>query len=97
MYSYFDAHCDTMSKMYKRGLGLDSGELAVNTGNLSGYRDSVQVFALFNGGSMNRADMDACFLYFKGECERLCDKVRLCYTAEDIEKNPAPPICRPLD
>ena len=90
MYSYFDAHCDTMSKMYKRGLGLDADELAVNTGNLSGYRDSVQVFALFNGGSMNRADMDACFLYFKGECERLCDKVRLCYTAEDIEKNPAP-------
>lgn len=90
MYSYFDAHCDTMSKMYKRGLGLDCSELMVNTNNLSDYRESVQVFALFNGGKMRRADMDACFAYFKGECERLNDKVRICRTAEDIEKNKAP-------
>lgn len=90
MYSYFDAHCDTMSKMYKRGLGLDSRELMVNTGNISGYRESVQVFALFNGGDMGRAKMDDCFNYFKRECERLSDKVKLCRTAEEVENNRAP-------
>ena len=90
MYSYFDAHCDTMSKMYKRGLGLDASRLMVNTENLSGYRDCVQVFALFNGGDMRRADMDSCFSYFKGECERLSDKVRLAYKADDLEKNSTP-------
>ena len=48
MYRYFDAHCDTMSKMYKQGIGLDASELMVNTNNLDGYEEGVHVFALFN-------------------------------------------------
>ena len=48
MYTYFDAHCDTMSKMYKNNLGLDAPELMVNTDNMHGYKSAIQVFALFN-------------------------------------------------
>ena len=90
MYSYFDAHCDTMSKMYKQHLGLDSQELMVNTENLEGYERAVEVFALFNGGDMKKADMMSCFGFFKSECNRLSDKVTVCRTAKDIDENKAP-------
>ena len=37
MYSYFDAHCDTMTKMYKNNVGLNCSKLMVNTDNLKNY------------------------------------------------------------
>ena len=87
MYSYFDAHCDTMSKIYKNGVGLDSDTLMVNVKNLDGYKSAVQVFALFNGGAMNKAEMLRCFSLFRGECRRLSHAVRICTSASQIDEN----------
>lgn len=90
MYKYFDAHCDTMSKMYKQGTGLDTPELMVNTHNLKGYDGSVQVFALFNNGEMNEEKMMDFFSYFKNECRKLSSFVSVCSTSEEIDKNKSP-------
>ena len=90
MYSYFDAHCDTMSKIYKNGVGLDNESLMVNTKNLNGYDKSVQIFALFNGGGLDKAEMLKCFSIFKSECKRLSDKVKLCTSFEETEENKLP-------
>jgi len=90
MYKYFDAHCDTMSKMYKQGIGLEAPELMVNTNNLDGYDGCVQVFALFNNGEMNEAKMMDCFGYFKNECKKLSSIVSVCSKAYEIDKNKSP-------
>ena len=90
MYTYFDSHCDTMSKMYKNKIGLDSHELMVNTHNLQGYKSAIQVFALFNNGSMNKHDMANCFRFFKNECSKVSSMVSICHCAKEIDKNKAP-------
>lgn len=90
MYTYFDAHCDTMSKMYKNKIGLDSREMMVNTGNLQGYKSAIQVFALFNNGNINKQEMINCFNFFKKECKRLSSFVSVCTSANAIDKNPSP-------
>jgi len=90
MYSYFDAHCDTMSKMCKKRIGLDSPSLMVNTPNLQPYKSAIQVFALFNGGDMNKENMINCFEYFKGECKKLSSQVSICASAKEIDENKAP-------
>lgn len=90
MYKYFDAHCDTMSKMYKQGIGLEAPELMVNANNLDGYESCVQVFALFNNGEMNEEKMMDCFGYFKNECKKLSSIVSVCSNAEEIDKNKSP-------
>lgn len=90
MYTYFDAHCDTMSKMYKNNLGLDAPELMVNTNNMHGYKSAIQVFALFNNGEMNKANMMNCLNYFKNECKKLSYAVSICSSAKDIDENKTP-------
>lgn len=90
MYKYFDAHCDTMSKMYKQGIGLEAPELMVNAQNLDGYESCVQVFALFNNGEMNEEKMMDCFGYFQNECKKLSSIVSVCSNAEEIDKNKRP-------
>ena len=87
MYKYFDAHCDTMSKMYKQGIGLEAPELMVNTNNLDGYKSCVQVFALFNNGEMNEEEMMSCFGYFKDECKKQSDVISVCLSPSEIENN----------
>lgn len=87
MYTYFDAHSDTMSKMYKERIGLDSRELMVNTNNLHPYKSAIQVFALFNNGEMNKENMMDCFEYFKNECKRLSSLVSICSCAKEIDEN----------
>ncbi len=89
MYTYFDAHCDTMSKMYKERIGLDSPGLMVNTNNLSTCKSAIQVFALFNNGKMNKENMMNCFGYFKKECEKLSSLVSVCNSAKEIDENKA--------
>ena len=90
MYTYFDAHCDTMSKMYQERVGLDSPDLMVNTNNLSTCKSAMQVFALFNSGKMNKKDMMDCFGYFKNECQKLPSMVSVCGSAKEIDENKAP-------
>jgi len=87
MYTYFDAHCDTMSKMYKNKIGLDSHNLMVNIHNLKGHKSAIQVFALFNNGEMNKENMMNCFEYFKNECKKLPSMVSVCSSAKEIDEN----------
>lgn len=79
-----------MSKMYKKRIGLDSPSLMVNTPNLQPYKSAIQVFALFNGGDMNKENMINCFEYFKGEAEKLSSQVSICASAKEIDENKAP-------
>lgn len=88
MYTYFDAHCDTLTKMYEERLGLDSPELMVNTNNLVNYKSTVQVFALFNEGNLDKEKMLLYLDYFKSECKRL--QIPICTKAEQIDKNKCP-------
>ena len=90
MYTYFDAHCDTMSKMYKNKLGLDACELMVNTKNLHGYKSAIQVFALFNNGEMSKENMMNSFDYLKKECKKLSSVVTVCRSAKEINENKSP-------
>lgn len=90
MYIYFDAHCDTMSKMYKAKTGLDSRELMVNVHNLEVYKSAIHTFALFNSGDLNKKSMIECFDYFKNECKKLSDLVSVCTSAKEIDKNASP-------
>lgn len=90
MYTYFDAHCDTMSKMYKSNIGLDSTELMININNLNGYKSAIQVFALFNGGGLNKENMLSCFDYFKNKCQKFSSLVSVCISENQIDKNKAP-------
>lgn len=90
MYTYFDAHCDTMSKMYQERTGLDSPELMVNTNNLSAYKNAIQVFALFNNGKMNKENMMDCFGYFNKECQKLLSTVSICSSVKEIDESKTP-------
>ncbi len=90
IYTYFDAHCDTMSKMYKDGLGFDSSELMVNTGNLCGYESAIQVFALFNEGDLNEEKVISVLDFFKYQCKKLQNVVSLCTSKREIDENRRP-------
>lgn len=87
IYNYFDAHCDTMSKMYKDRLGLDSPELMVNTGNLRGYESAIQVFALFNEGDLNEEKVISVLDFFKCQCKKLKNVVSVCTSKHQIDEN----------
>ncbi len=87
MYTYFDAHCDTLTKMYEEGLGIDSPELMVNTNNLSQYESVVQVFALFNEGNLDKEKMLSYLDYFENECKRLLNLVSVCTSSREIDEN----------
>jgi membrane dipeptidase len=76
--------------MYKNKLGLDSSELMVNTKNLHGYKSAIQVFALFNNGKMDKANMLECFDFFKKECEKLSNFVSVCSLSKEINENKSP-------
>lgn len=86
MYSYFDAHCDTMLKMYRSNIGIYNPELMVNTKNICNYEKSVQVFALFNNGNFNEEKMLSILDFFKGKCEGQRD-ISVCDSIQEIEVN----------
>ena len=90
IYTYFDAHCDTMSKMYKDGLGLDNPKLMVNTGNLCSYASAIQVFALFNKGDLNEEKMVSILDFFRCECKKLHQSVSVCTSVQQIDENKSP-------
>ncbi len=90
IYTYFDAHCDTMSKMYKDGLGLDNPELMVNTNNLLRYKSAIQVFALFNEGDLNEDEMISALDFFKCQCKKIPNSVSVCTSSQQIDENKSP-------
>ncbi len=57
MLPYFDAHCDTVSALLRRGGRLDENELHVDLRGLETYAPRAQVFALFGdmGAEMTKS------------------------------------------
>ena len=90
MCSYFDAHCDTMLKIYNDNVGIDEDKLEININNISEYENVIQVFALFNEGDLTKESMLSAFKKFKGECARFPEKVSICKSAKEISENKAP-------
>ena len=90
IYTYFDAHCDTMFEMYKNGLTLNTSSFMFNTNNLNDYKKVIQVFALFNNGNLNKKNMLSIFDFFKNECEKMQNIVSICKTKQEIEENKKP-------
>lgn len=86
MYTYFDAHCDTMLKMYRSSIRLDNPELMVNTNNLHKYKSVIQVFALFNEGDLNEDMMLYILNFFKKECKQQYD-ISVCNSIHEIKAN----------
>lgn len=53
----FDAHCDTLLKVYESGKSLESNSFDVSFEKLSAYGRAAQVFAIFNEGNLKIADI----------------------------------------
>ena len=84
MYSYFDAHCDTLLKIYKQKKTLFDEEFHVNYKTLSMYENTVQCFALFNEGELKMQDYFDAAEYLKKECNKF-GKMVLCHNTCDID------------
>lgn len=67
-YPYFDSHCDTLMKIFPGSLSLRDASCDVNISNMSGYRHAVQVFAVYNDGTLTENDTIAAFSYMGDQC-----------------------------
>ena len=85
MYSYFDAHCDTLLKIYKQKKTLFDEQLHVNYQALSMYENTVQCFALFNEGELKMQDYFDAADYLRRECDK-SGRMALCQSTCDIDK-----------
>ena len=56
-YSLFDAHCDTILKIYQSGKSLYDSPYHVSIKKLKNFEKSTQVFAIFNDGSLLISDI----------------------------------------
>lgn len=76
----FDLHCDTLYEAHKRGVSLNTNELALSFSRLSQYPRFCQVLAMW---SDHRIDGDTAYAHFfkarqKLLSELVCTPVRLC-------------------
>ena len=53
----FDAHCDTLLKLYHHGGRLYDNDYDVNFRKLLTYGKAHQIFAVFNNGGLSSADI----------------------------------------
>lgn len=56
-YSLFDAHCDTILKIYKSGKSLYDNDFDVSIKKLEVFKKATQVFAVFNIGDLKADDI----------------------------------------
>ncbi len=56
-YSLFDAHCDTLLKVFFDGKSLYDGDCDVSIKKLSNYKSATQLFAVFNEGNLKTSDI----------------------------------------
>ena len=89
--SYFDAHCDTLSRCEQHGCGLRENDGHLDLLRLKSYRKAAQVFAIFHDGA--NALPDGLF----AECHRqqelfareLAENINLaapCRTAKEVRR-----------
>lgn len=85
----FDAHCDTLLKIYNNGGNLSKNEYDVSFEKLVTYGSAAQVFAVFNEGDLTKTDILKIIDILKKETAK-SDKANFCVTYKDIEENPKP-------
>ena len=67
-YPYFDAHCDTLTKLYKNNDSLNNSSYMVNISSLKKYSSMTEVFAIYNSGEFFKKDVSDILNYLKKEC-----------------------------
>lgn len=56
-YSLFDAHCDTLLKVFAQNENLYDYPFEVNIQKLEKFKKATQIFAIFNEGSLSKKDI----------------------------------------
>ncbi len=84
----FDAHCDTLLKVAQRGT-LHSNCFDVDFKRLSTYGKATQIFAIFNSGKLNIADIFSLIELLKSECDK-SDLATFCVDGDDVAKCKTP-------
>lgn len=67
-YPYFDAHCDTLTALYKDKASLNNSKYMVNLSHLKKYHAAVQFFAIYNNGMLLKDDILNIASFLKDEC-----------------------------
>lgn len=68
-YPYFDAHCDTITELYKNKSSINNSKYMVNLSHLKKYFGAVQVFAIYNSGSLFKENIISILEFLKEECK----------------------------
>lgn len=80
----FDAHCDTLLKVYEGKGTIHKNNWDVSFEKLCKYGRAVQTFAVFNEGYLTKADIMHIINILKNETLK-SDVAQFCVTREDIE------------
>jgi len=80
----FDAHCDTLLKVYKNGGSLGKNEYDVSFEKLAMYGRAAQLFAVFNKGDLSTSDIFNIIKLLKKETEA-SEIAQFCVTGDDVE------------
>ncbi len=86
-YRLFDAHCDTLLKLYENRAHLYDNPFEVSFKKLLPYRTPAQVFAVFNEGNLSCADILDHIAYLKTEILNNAHIAAFAKDAKDLEKN----------
>ncbi len=85
----FDAHCDTLIKIYRNGGNLHKNDYDVSFEKLLAHKRAVQVFAVFNNNTLTAGDIIGIIKNLKKETAS-SGVASFCVTGYDIENNPKP-------
>ncbi len=80
----FDAHCDTLLKVYKGAGTVHRNNWDVSIEKLCRYGRAVQTFAVFNKGDLTKSHIAHIINILKNETLK-SDVAQFCVTGEDIE------------
>lgn len=67
-YPYSDAHCDTITRLYKNNDSINNSKYMVNLSHLRKYQGALQVFAIYNNGHLLKDDVISIIEFLKNEC-----------------------------
>ncbi len=67
-YALFDCHADTVTKAYKNGESVFSGNMQVTPDKLKMYTKAIQCYAIYNDGTLKMNDVYTIINRFIGEC-----------------------------
>ena len=90
MYSFFDAHCDTIFELSEKDLPLNKNKIHLDIERMSEYDAYIQVFAAFvDKMDIKTSPMNHCITLidkYYTEIEKNSDRISLIKTASDLQK-----------